>query len=166
MQSANNKSARSVLKDLHPPGVPDTPLVDLHDGVGEIPNDSIETERLIRRLSRGNGEVVINVHHEEKKEERWIRYIPGRDIYELKTYHKRTGEENEYLVRHVGEASIWLINCENLTLLRPESVLVEFGDPTRMIKPNHPRPDPEKHETQTRPPAMQSEYDTAYDLTN
>lgn len=165
MKSINNKSARSVLKDIHPPGIPDTPLVDLHDGVGDIPNDSIETERLIKRLSKANGDVVINVHHCEKKEERWIRYIPGRDIYELKTYHKRTGEEGEFLVRHVGEASIWLTNCENLTLLRPENVLLEFGDPTRMIKPNQPRPDP-SHETNTRPPAMEHEHDTAYDLTN
>lgn len=158
------KSARDILDDLRPAGVPNTPLIDLHDGVGTIPKNSVDTEPLVERLAEANGEVVVNLHHCKKKEERWIRYIPGRDIYELKTYHKRTGEENERLVRNAGEASCWFMNCEQLTLLRPENVLIEFGDPNRMIKPMHPAPDPdENHE---RPAPMEHPLDSAYDLSN
>ena len=157
------KSARQLMDETYETDVKNRPLIDLHDGVGELPQDSIQTRELIVDLTEANGEVVIHLDRNDKKEERWIRYIPSRDIYELKTRKKRSGEEDEHLVRNPGEASMWLIKGADLTLMRPDSVLVEFGDPTRRIIPESP---PEEIQQEPRPDPPNHEYDTSYDLSN
>lgn len=157
------KSARQLMKETYGTDIKNMPLVDLHDGVGELSQNSIQKEDLIVDLAKANGDVVIHLDRNDKKEERWIRYIPGRDIYELKTRHKRTFEENEHLVRNPGEASPWLVNGADLTLMRPDSVLVEFGDPSRRIIPEKP---PEEVHREPRPDPPNHEFDTSYDLSN
>lgn len=161
--NTTQRSAREVMLDIYGTGITRTPLVDLHDGVGELPQDSHQKRELIVDLTEANGEVVIHLDRNDKKEERWIRYIPSRDIYELKTKEKRTGDEDEHLVRNPGEASIWLIKGADLTLMRPDSVLVEFGSPTRRIISQSP---PEKVHQEPRPDPPNHELDTFYDMSN
>jgi len=92
-----------------------------------------------------------------------IRGVCILDKIKLNLGHAGGEHSARQRAQNPGEASPWLTKSADVTLMRPDSVLVEFGDPTRRIIPESP---PEEVHREPRPDPPNHEFDTSYDLSN